>query len=233
MRRQSGLCALLSSAASALLLAACGPPDFEKRVTEGSYQGFTIGSTGPEAYEVFRLRPERDGYRTVSCGGPDVDGSRIAAAGASYGLWNQWVVRRSPGPDSMNKVLSLWFQQDTLRYANVWGMGRPADLATGLRWDSVLSIVKRVARDSLRDSLDIDLDEKDFDKDYDPCLVDSAFGPWRGDDAKPSDSPPVTGAVVWRLDLKSLNTCGESLSLLFREGLLVEIRHSRYCSQGI
>jgi hypothetical protein len=219
--------------AAALWFAACGPEGFEKRVAEGSYQGFTIGSTGPQAYEVFRLRPERNGYRTVSCGGFDPDGTRIATAGDSYGLWNQWVVRRSLGPDSTDRGLSLWFEHDTLRHANVWGIGRPADLVTGMGWDSVLSLVKRVARDSLGDSLDIDLDEKNFEKDYDLCLVDSAFGPWTWVGGEiPGRNPvePVTMAAGWHLSLSAPQGCAEGMTLYFRGDTLFQIHHARTCT---
>jgi hypothetical protein len=235
MRGSSRLHALWVSGSSALLLAACGPEGFERRITEGSFQGFTIGSSGPEAYELFRIkRLEKGKGGSPACGGEDPDGSRIAAAGASYGLWGQWVVRRSLGPDSTDKGLSLWFQYDTLRHANVWGMGRPGDLVTGMRWDSALSVVKRVARDSLRDSLNIALYEKNFDKGYDPCLVDTAFGPggWVGRGPGTSPVEPMTRAAAWHLTLGGRGGCGESLTLYFRGDTLFEILHVRYCNQG-
>ena len=207
--------------AAALLFAGCGPSDFDRRITEGTYHGFTIGESGPAAYDLFRIkRLEKGNSGFLWCRSLDPDGSRIAQAGASYGLWNEWDIGRYS--ENASSGLALWFAHDTLRNANVWGIGKPADLVNGMRWDSALSLVKRIFRDSLKDSIEINISEKNFDKDYDACLVDSAFGPYL-----PEDS-----ANVWRLGYGSSSGCSEGLRLLFRNGVLAEIRHSRNCVNG-
>jgi hypothetical protein len=201
----------------ALALVACAPPDIDRRYTEGSYEGFTIGSSGAEAYGRFAQKVLEEGNHTyLSCEIVDRD-SVLAGAGAGYGLWKRWDLIGLR--DSAFEHFGLRFDNGFVTQVSVGG----PPFFPGMSVDAALAALKDTVSRASYDSLLIGLREKDFNAAYDSCMEDIAWDPQAATDS----------LRYWTLYYPGSTTCADGLSLIFRDRVLVEIHRFRSCSSSI
>jgi hypothetical protein len=199
------------------LFTACAPPEIDRRYTEGSYEGFTIGSSGAEAYGRFAEKVLEEGNRTyLSCEIVDRD-SLFAGAGASYGLWKQWLLVGVRGTEYQN--FGLRFETGLVSEVSIGG----PRFFTGMSADSALAVLKDTVGRASYDSLLIRLKQKDFSAAYDSCMEDIAWDPQAATDS----------LRYWTLYYPGSTTCADGLSLIIRDRILVEIHRFRSCSSSI